>query len=96
MPRRPAPGTLSDVERTRPLTPASEHGRAAAPQGRAPSRRELFALAAVLAATALTAGAAIAGLTRTPGAPPAPVPTVDQIITPAAPAQAPRRVEPGD
>ncbi len=63
---------------------------------RTTSRRELFALAAVLAATLLTAGAAIAGLTRTPGAPPAPVPTVSQIVTPQAPAAPPRRVEPGD
>ncbi len=79
------------------MTPANKDGRATGSQGRAPSRRELFALASVLAATALTAGAAIAGLTRAPGAPPAPVPTVDQIITPAVPATTtPRRVEPGD
>jgi hypothetical protein len=63
---------------------------------RQPSRRELFALAAVLAATGLTAGAAIAGLTRTPGTPPAPVPTVSQIVTPGQAPTAPRRVEPGD
>lgn len=58
-----------------------------------PSRRELFMLAAVLAATALTAGAAIAGLTRT--ASPAPVvPTVSEIVQPApTPSQ---RLEPGD
>ena len=79
------------------MTPANDDGRAATPPAKTPSRRELFALASVLAATALTAGAAIAGLTRTPSAPPAPVPTVDQIITPAAPATTtPRRVEPGD
>lgn len=59
----------------------------------APSRRDLFALAAVLCATALTAGAAIAGLART--APPAPVvPTVSEIVQPAP--TPPRRVEPGD
>jgi hypothetical protein len=61
---------------------------------RVPSRRQLLALAAVLAATALTAGAAIAGLTRSPGAPPASTPTVDQIVTPTP--EAPQRVEPGD
>ena len=70
------------------------NGRAGTRAERLPSRRELFALAAVLAATALTAGAAIAGLTRSPGAPPASTPTVDQVITPAP--SAPRRVEPGD
>lgn len=61
-------------------------------QAKEPSRRQLFALAAVLAATALTGGAAIAGLTRAP--PPAPVgtPTVNQPIPQATPA----RVEPGD
>lgn len=59
-----------------------------------PSRRELFALAAVLAATVLTAAAAVAGLTRSPApAQPSP-PTVDQIIGPAP--AAPPRVEPGD
>ncbi len=45
------------------------NGRAGTRAERLPSRRELFALAAVLAATALTAGAAIAGLTRSLGAP---------------------------
>ena len=61
-----------------------------------PSRRQLFALAAVLAATSLTGAAAIAGLTRSVPAAPA-VPHVGQTITPAAPAiSAPRRVEPGD
>lgn len=58
-----------------------------------PSRRELFALAAVLAATVLTAAAAIAGLSRK-AAPlqPSP-PTVSQIVGPAP--AAPPRVEPG-
>lgn len=61
-----------------------------------PSRRQLFALAAVLAATALTGAAAIAGLTRSEPAAPS-VPRVGQTIIPAAPATtAPRRVEPGD
>jgi len=54
-----------------------------------PSRRELFALSAVLAATTLTAAAAIAGLTRHPTARVQIVPTVSQ--APAAPA---RVVEP--
>ena len=72
---------------------------AAAPHDRpgpeAPSRRELFALAAVLAATALTGVAAIAGLNRS--APVAPTtPRVGQVLTPAAAPSAPRRVEPGD
>ncbi len=71
---------------------ADAHDRAGAG---AASRRELFALAAVLAATALTGAAAIAGLTRS--APAAPTtPAVGQVLTPAAPAPAPRRVEPGD
>ena len=68
---------------------------AAQPAGKAsPSKRELLALAAVLAATTLTAAGAIAGLSRT--APPATVstPTVSQIVGPA-PAPPPR-VEPGD
>ena len=68
------------------------------PPARLPSKRQFLALSGVLAATVLTAGAAIAGLTRPPSAPPASTPTVDQIITPATPAPTPRppRVEPGD
>jgi hypothetical protein len=61
---------------------------------RTASRRELFAFAAVLAATALTGVAAIAGLTRTVPAAPT-VPQIGQTITPA-PTGAPQRVEPGD
>jgi hypothetical protein len=58
------------------------------------SCREVFLLAAVLAATALTGAAAVAGLKRS--VPPAPaVPQIGQTITPATPAQ-PQRVEPGD
>jgi hypothetical protein len=58
------------------------------------SRRELFALAGVLAVTVLTAAAAIAGLTRK-AAPLQPTPpVVSQIIGPAP--AAPPRVEPGD
>jgi hypothetical protein len=60
----------------------------------APSRRELFAVAAALAATVLTGVAAVAGLSRRVPAAPA-VPTVGQTITPAAP-NVPQRVEPGD
>lgn len=58
------------------------------------SRRELFALAAVLTATTLTGVAAIAGLTRSTPAGPA-TPHVGQVLTPATQAP-PRRVEPGD
>ena len=83
--RRPAPSQASEgifvasADRPGPLTA---------------SRRQLFALAAVLAATSLTGVAAIAGLTRTvPAAPTSP--QVGQTITPAGPTQ-PRRVEPGD
>jgi hypothetical protein len=56
-----------------------------------PSRRELLALSAVLAATTLTAGAAIAGLAHNPTAPVQVVPTVSQ-----QPAQTPRFQEPQD
>jgi hypothetical protein len=59
-----------------------------------PARRELFVLAAVLAATVLTGAAAIAGLTRTAGTPQPSPPTVSQIVGPAP--TGPPRVEPGD
>ena len=63
------------------MTPEStSNARTDTPSRPAPSRRQLFALSAVLAATVLTAGVAIAGLTRTPSAPPASTPTVDQIV----------------
>jgi hypothetical protein len=53
-----------------------------------PTRRELFLLAAALAGTVITGGAAIAGLTRAPQAQPAPpVPQVQAQVPP---------VEPGD
>lgn len=58
-----------------------------------PSRRELFALAAVLAATVVTGAAAIAGLTRKAAPAPPSTPTVNQVVG-QAPA-APPRVEPG-
>ncbi len=58
-----------------------------------PSRRELFALAAVLAATAVTGAAAIAGLTRKAAPVQPSTPTVSQVVG-QAPA-APPRVEPG-
>lgn len=57
------------------------------------NRREVFMLAAVLAATALTGAAAIAGLKRSVPAAPT-VPQIGQTITPTAPAP-PQRVEPG-
>ena len=61
--------------------------------GETPSRQEVFLFAAVVAATALTGAAAIAGLKRS--VPPAPsVPQVGQTVTPAAPAHT-KRVEPG-
>jgi len=62
--------------------------------GPAPSRRQLFALAAMFAATVWAAAAAIAGLPRSTQAPAAPVPTVSQVVGPSAPA-APEPVEPG-
>jgi hypothetical protein len=62
--------------------------------GSMPERRELFALAAVLAATVVTMAAAIAGLTRTAGPAQSSPPTVSQIVGPAP--AAPPRVEPGD
>jgi hypothetical protein len=61
-----------------------------------PSRRELFALAAVLAATVLTAGAAVSGLRRSPPPAQQSPPVVDQIIRQAPTPAPPRRVEPGD
>ena len=61
-----------------------------------PTRRELFALAAVLAATVLTAGAAVSGLRRTPAPVQQSPPVVDQIIRQAPAPAPPRRVEPGD
>ncbi len=57
------------------------------------TRREVFILAAVLAATALTGAAAIAGLKRSVPAAPS-TPQIGQTITPQAPTQ-PERVEPG-
>ena len=57
------------------------------------NRREVFMLAAVLAAIALTGAAAIAGLKRSVPAAPT-VPQIGQTITPATPAP-PERVEPG-
>lgn len=57
------------------------------------SRRQLFVLSAALALTALTAFAAIAGLTRQ-GAQAPPAQTVSQIVTPAGPIRA-EPVEPG-
>jgi len=58
-----------------------------------PARRELLALSAVLAATTLTAGAAIAGLAHKPTASVQVVPTVSQPVAPVAPAREPQ--EPG-
>jgi hypothetical protein len=57
------------------------------------NRREVFMFAAVLAATALTGAAAIAGLKRSVPAVPS-TPQIGQTITPKAPAP-PQRVEPG-
>ena len=59
-----------------------------------PSKRMTFALAAALAATAMTGALAIAGLTRHVSPAPA-VPQIGQTLTPTAPA-APARLEPGD
>jgi len=89
------PVTENRVERSIVTRATATEGdpRTDRPGSASPSRRELFALAAVLAATALTAGAAIAGLTRTAPAAPS-VPVVSQIVQPAP--AAPRRVEPGD
>jgi hypothetical protein len=63
-------------------------------QQTSPSRRQLFLLAGVLAATVLTAGAAIAGLTKTAEPLQPSPPTVSQIVGPAP--TAPPRIEPGD
>lgn len=57
-----------------------------------PSRRQLVALALVLAATLLTGGVAIAGLTQTPSPAPA-APTAGQVQT--IPPAATEPVEPG-
>ncbi len=79
-----------------PSSAASANGAAkSGPRERPlPGRRELFALAAVLAATVVTVAAAIAGLTRTAVPVQPSLPTVSQIVGPA-PAPPPR-VEPGD
>lgn len=58
-----------------------------------PSRRELLAFTAVLAATTLTAGVAIAGLAQRPTAPVQVVPTISQQPTQTAPFREPQ--EPG-
>ena len=80
------------AHRTKSLCMAKEGATPAAPTL---GRRQLFALAAAFAATILTAGAAIAGLTRTASStPPAQIPTVSQVVAPTAPAFA-EPVEPG-
>jgi hypothetical protein len=61
------------------------------PGDRQVGRRQLFALAAVLAATVLTAGAAIAGLLRQVSPAPVSPATVVQTVPAGQP-----RVEPGD
>jgi hypothetical protein len=61
------------------------------PEDKHPSRRELYALAAVLAAAVLTAGAAIAGLSRQVSPAPASPGTVVQTVPTSQPT-----VEPGD
>lgn len=58
--------------------------------GGQPTRRELFLLAAALAGTLITGGAAIAGLTRAPSSQPT-APVVPQVRASSVP-----RVEPGD
>jgi hypothetical protein len=59
-----------------------------------PSRTQLLLLAAALAGTMLTGGAAIAGLTRTPSvAPTGPAAGQVQTVPPAS--TTPRNVEPG-
>ena len=79
------------------MTPQSNPNiQTEAPPRPVPSRRQLFALAAALAATVLTAGVAIAGLTRAPDSPPASTPTVDQIVNQTVNPVRPQRVEPGD
>lgn len=78
------------------MTPeAKANGHAGAAARPAPTRRQLFALSAALAGTVLTAGIAIAGLTRSPGAPPASTPTVDQIVNQAVSPTGPAPVELG-
>jgi hypothetical protein len=61
------------------------------PEDKQPSRRQFYALAAVLAATVLTAGAAIAGLSRQVSPVPASPATVVQTVPLSQP-----RIEPGD
>ena len=59
-----------------------------------PSRHEILALAAVLTATVLTMGLAVAGLTRQATPAPAPMQTVNQVI--GQQPTTPPRIEPGD
>jgi hypothetical protein len=63
------------------------------PASAEPSRRQLMALALALTATVLTGGAAVAGLTRAPSAPPT-GPAAGQVQT-TPPATTARQVEPG-
>jgi hypothetical protein len=78
-----------------PVTPMLSQRRFGLPSRpeKLPSRRELLSLSAVLAATTLTAGAAIAGLAHKPTATVQIVPTVSQPSAPAARFQEPQ--EPG-
>lgn len=69
-------------------------GARASGSSRAPTRREILALAGVLTATLLTMAAAVAGLTRKPTSAPASPPTVSQIVGPQSTSTP--RVEPGD
>ena len=80
---------MSSVPRT-----TSAAGEATPGLSRAPSRREVLALAGVLTATLLTMAAAVAGLTRHAKQSPASPPTVGQIVGPQS--TSPPRVEPGD
>ena len=68
-------------------------GKAETKAGATPGRRELLALAAVLAATVLTGGLAVAGLNRAPAPSQGPTQTVDGVV---GQSQSAPRVVPGD
>jgi hypothetical protein len=76
------------------MSPSYRHCMATRTEDTMNSRHQVFALASVLTATALTGGVAIAGLTHT-SAHPAP-PAKSQVVQPPAAPAFPAGHEPGE